>query len=53
MFNFFKKSKISTKKMQWSRIIITYLILWENLALTGARMMKIPIKRKKFVFGKF
>jgi len=27
--------------MQLSRVIITYLILWEKLALNGARMMKI------------
>ena len=27
--------------MQLSRVIITYLIMWEKLALNGARMMKI------------
>jgi len=32
---------------------MTYLILWEKLALNGARMMKIAIEGKKFVFEKF
>jgi len=50
MLNFFKKSKISTNKMQWSRIIITYLILWEKLALNGARMVNIAFGGEKFVF---
>jgi hypothetical protein len=51
MLNFFKKSKMSTKKMQSSRIIITYLILWEKLALNGARMVKIALGGENFVFG--
>jgi len=36
--------------MQWSRIIITYLILWEKLALNGARMVKIALGGENFVF---
>ena len=52
MFNFFKKFKISTNKMQRSRIIITYLILWEKLGLNGARMVKIALRGEFFVFWK-
>jgi len=37
--------------MQLSRIIITYLILWEKLTLNGTRMVKIALGRENFVFG--
>jgi len=47
---FFKTSKISTKIMQRSRIIITYLILWTKLALNDARMMKFGFEGEIFVF---
>ena len=52
MFNFYKNSKISTKIMQRSRIIITYLLLWTNLALNGARTVKFGFGDEIFVFGK-
>ena len=38
--------------MQLSRVIITYLIMWEKLALNGARLMKIGYGGKKFEVGK-
>jgi len=50
MLYFLKNSKISTKIMQRSRIIITYLMLWTNLALNGARMMNFDFWREIFVF---
>jgi len=53
MLNFLKKTEISTKKMQWSRIIITYLILWEKLALNGAKIMKFGFGGEKIELGKF
>jgi len=37
--------------MQLSRVIITYLIMWEKLALNGARMVKIALGGENFVFG--
>lgn len=39
--------------MQWSTIIITYLILREKLALNDVRMMKIALGGGKFVFWEF
>jgi len=39
--------------MQLSRVIITYLIMWEQLALNGARLMKIGYGEKNFEVGKF
>jgi len=50
MLIFFKKPKISTKIVQRSRIIITYLILWTKLTLNGAGMMKFGFGVKIFVF---
>ena len=38
--------------MQLSRVIITYLIIWDKLALNGARMLKIALGGENFVFGK-
>jgi len=38
--------------MQLSRVIITYLIIWDKLALNGARMVKIAVGGENFVFGK-
>jgi len=38
--------------MQLSWVIITYLIIWDKLALNGARMVKIALGGKNFVFGK-
>jgi len=38
--------------MQRSRIIITYLMLWTNFALNGARLMKIGFGGEIFVFFK-
>jgi hypothetical protein len=38
--------------MQLSRVIITYLIMWEKLALNGARMMNIGYGGKNFEVGK-
>jgi len=38
--------------MQLSRVIITYLIIWDKLALNGARMVKIALGGENFVFGK-
>jgi len=32
--------------MQLSRVIITYLIIWDKLALNGARMVKIALGGK-------
>ena len=52
MFNFLKNSKISTKIMQRSKIIITYLMLWTNFALNGARMMNLKFGGEIFVFDK-
>jgi len=37
--------------MQLSRVIITYLIIWDKLALNGTRMMKIALEGENFVFG--
>ena len=50
MFYFLKNSKISTKIMQRSMIIITYLVLWTNLALNGAGMMNFDFWGGIFVF---
>jgi len=50
MFYFLKNSKISTKIMQRSMIIITYLVLWTNLALNGAGMMNFDFWDGIFVF---
>ena len=52
MFNFYKNSKIRTKIMQRSSIIITYLMLWMNLALNSARTVKFRFGGETFVFGK-
>jgi len=38
--------------MQLSRVIITYLIIWDKLALNDARMVKIALGEEIFVFGK-
>jgi len=38
--------------MQLSMVIITYLIIWDKLALNGARMVKIALGGENFVFGK-
>jgi len=38
--------------MQLSRVIISYLIIWDKLALNGARMVKIALGRENFVFDK-
>jgi len=38
--------------MQLSRVIITYLIIWDKLALNGARMVKIALGGENFMFGK-
>ncbi len=38
--------------MQLSRVIITYLIIWDELALNDARMVKIALGEEIFVFGK-
>jgi len=38
--------------MQLSRVIITYLIIWDKLALNGTRMVKIVLGGENFVFGK-
>jgi len=37
--------------MQLSRVIITYLIIWDKLALNGVRMVKIVLGGENFVFG--
>ena len=51
MFNFYKNSK-NTEIMQRSGIIITFLMLWTNLALNDARTVKLGFGGKIFVFGK-
>ena len=38
--------------MQLRRVIITYLIIWDKLALNGARMVKIALGGENFMFGK-
>jgi len=38
--------------MQLSRLIIIYLIIWDKLALNGAKMVKIALEKENFVFGK-
>ena len=50
MFNYLKNSKFSTKIMQRSWIIVTYLMLWTILALNDARMMNFDFCGGIFVF---
>jgi len=51
MLIFYKILKISTKIMQRSRIIITYLILWTKFRLNGARIVNFGFGGEIFVFG--